>query len=180
MTQRELNKKCATGQISVSRKGYTRKDGTKVKGSTFCIEDQGKPGKTSRGAKGGEYADEEPWIEREGKLGGPGYTKRKQKDRRKILRKCVKDYDYRSCLGSLMVLLRSSEIKGKTRKTIESDKKWLMKEFGGPGSFGPQDNPEGCGCGSSCGCHDCMEQYGAALNPADDKAVQQLKAKLLL
>lgn len=174
---RELNKSCPKGQVSVTRKGYTRKDGTRVKGSTFCIEDQGKPGKTSRGAKGGPYADEEPWIEREGKLGGPGYTKKKQKDRRNILRSCVKKYDYRSCLGSLMVLLRSSEIKGKTRKTIESDKKWLMKEFGGPGSF--SENPEDCGCGPKCGCNDCMDQYQTHLNPADDKSVRQLKAKLL-
>lgn len=122
-------------------------------------------------------SDEEPWIEREGKLGGPGYTKRPQKKRRDILKRCVKQYGYRSCLGSLTVLLQSGEIKGKTRKTIESDEKWLVKEYGGSGSF--SENPPDCGCGSTCGCHDCTEQYSAHLNPSDDKSVRQLKAKLL-
>jgi hypothetical protein len=84
-----------------------------------------------------------PWIQREGKLGGPGYTDRPQKERRQILAQCVNEYGYRSCLGSIQVLLRSSEIHADTRKTLESDKKWIVKEFGGPGSFGPEENPHG-------------------------------------
>ena len=38
----ELGRRCPRGKIW--RKGYTRKDGTKVKGD--CVKDTGKPGKT--------------------------------------------------------------------------------------------------------------------------------------
>lgn len=128
---------------------YTKTDGTKVEGycvpeTTYTMEDPGKPGRRSRGAKAGPFSASkgyEPWIQREGKLGGPGYTEKPQKKRREILTKCVKQFGYRSCLGSVMVLLRNSEISKKTRKVLESDKAWLMKTYGGPGSFGPQENP---------------------------------------
>jgi len=33
-------------QIKITRKSYVRKDGTEVKGTTFYIQDRGKPGKT--------------------------------------------------------------------------------------------------------------------------------------
>ncbi|MHB9031150.1 MAG: hypothetical protein ACYC9O_20480 [Candidatus Latescibacterota bacterium] len=33
-------------QIKVTRKGYTRKDGTRVKGTTYYRKDKGAPGKT--------------------------------------------------------------------------------------------------------------------------------------
>ena len=38
-------------QIQVTRKAYTRKDGTLVKAATYYIEDKGKPGKTPEGEK---------------------------------------------------------------------------------------------------------------------------------
>lgn len=79
------------------------------------------------------------WITREGKLGGPGFTQKPTQERRKILKRCVDEYGYRSCLGSVQVLLRSSELKDKTKKVLESDSNWLEKEFGGPGSF--TENP---------------------------------------
>jgi hypothetical protein len=37
--------------IKVTRKSYTRKDGTEVKGATYYTEDKGEPGKTPSGKK---------------------------------------------------------------------------------------------------------------------------------
>jgi len=133
----------------IDRKGYC------VPATSYTIDDPGKPGRRSRGAKKGPFSRNKidpktgkpykPWIQREGKLGGPGYTEKTQKERRKILKACEKEYGYRSCLGSIMVLLRSSELDAKTRKTLTSDKKWLEKTYGGPGSFGPRSNPSKAG-----------------------------------
>ena len=152
-------------RIRVDRKGYCveptsyYRDGKLVERSGYCveptsftIEDPGRPGRRTRGAKAGPYSRNkidpetgkpyQPWIKREGKLGGPGYTKKSQKDRRAILEACVGEYGYRSCLGSLQVVLRSSELEAKTRKRLTADKDWLVKKFGGPGSFGPRSgNP---------------------------------------
>ena len=38
-------------KIKVTRKSYTRKDGTVVKGTTYYTEDKGKPGKTPESQK---------------------------------------------------------------------------------------------------------------------------------
>jgi hypothetical protein len=38
-------------QIKVTRKPYTRNDGTRVKGATFYTRDKGEPGKTPAGEK---------------------------------------------------------------------------------------------------------------------------------
>ncbi len=38
-------------KIKVTRKGYVRKDGTNVKGTTYYTEDKGKPGKTPESEK---------------------------------------------------------------------------------------------------------------------------------
>ncbi len=38
-------------KIKVTRKSYTRKDGTVVKGTTYYTEDKGKPGKTPEAEK---------------------------------------------------------------------------------------------------------------------------------
>ncbi len=152
-TQVIQGKRCPKGQIEragYTRKGYTKKDGTRVKPTKVpasCIKDRGTPGERSRGAKGGVFPNEEPWITHEGKLGGPGYTSKSAKERHKILDKCVKGkWGYRSCLGSIMVLLRNTEISAKVRKVLEADKKYLMDKYGGPGSFGPEKkkkaNPE--------------------------------------
>lgn len=35
-------------QLTVTRKGYTRKDGTRVKAATFKIKDRGEPGRTPK------------------------------------------------------------------------------------------------------------------------------------
>lgn len=142
MGQRKKNKStCGPGEVLINRDAYTRSDGTRVAATEYCAEDQGKPGITSRGAKEGPYKDEKPWITREGKLGGPGYTKKPAKTRHGILNNCVEEYGYRSCLGSLEVLLRNSEISNKVRKVINDDVKWLEEKYGGEGSFGPENNP---------------------------------------
>jgi hypothetical protein len=38
-------------KVNVTRKSYTRKDGTRVKGTTYSAEDRGKPGKTPEDQK---------------------------------------------------------------------------------------------------------------------------------
>lgn len=186
MARRKNKAKCAPGEVLINRDAYTRSDGVRVGATEYCTEDQGKPGITSRGAKGGPYAGEKPWITREGKLGGSGYTKKPAKTRHAILNRCVEEYGYRSCLGSLEVLLRSEEIKGKTRKVINDDVKWLKGQYGGEGSFGPEANPccgscaIGHACESECGpqhgrgcpCPQCRGRYA---NPGTKK----LKSKLL-
>lgn len=145
-------KRCAKGEIPIDRKGYTREgytrqDGTrvaatKVPSATYCVPDRGRPGVTSFGAESGTRKGTKPLIQREGKLGGPGYTTKPERERHMLLGKCEKKYGYRSCLGSLQVLLNSSEMKGHARAVLAADKKWLVGKYGGPGSFGPRSNPE--------------------------------------
>lgn len=132
---------CGRGEIPIDRKGYTRRahtrqDGTRVAATrvprtTYCAPDRGRPGVTSFGAESGKRKGTKPLIQREGKLGGPGYTTKPQAERHKLLERCQKKYGYRSCLGSLQVLLNSSEIKGRTRQTLSADKKWLVGKYGG-------------------------------------------------
>lgn len=133
--------KCARGQNRIARKAYTRKDGTRVPKTTFCADDQGRPGVRSFGAKQGLRKGTKPLIQQKGKLGGAGYTKKSERARHQLLEQCVKRDGYRSCLGRLQVLMMSTAIKGKTRKTLDADKRWLMKKHGGSGSFGARGNP---------------------------------------
>src|SRR3990172_4886132 len=95
------------------RKGYTRKDGTRVKATWVKLPGKGR----SRGRKtGGKFSRSrgyKPWITRKGKLGGEGFLSKSASTQHKILDKCVKDWGYRSCLGSVMVLSRNKDIKVK-------------------------------------------------------------------
>ena len=70
------------------------------------------------------------WIQREGKLGGPGYTRKSKAARQKILRGVVKKYGYRSALGSIMALERSTHISSPVRKALEADRVFLRETFG--------------------------------------------------
>lgn len=148
---------CGRGKVRIQRKAYTRKaytdkrgrkvGKTRVPASSFCIEDQGRPGVRSFGAKQGKRKGTKPLIQKEGKLGGPGYTKKPVATRHRLLAKCVKRDGYKSCLGRLQAVLLSSELKPATRRTWEADKAWLVKTYGGPGSVGPRrkrrkNNPE--------------------------------------
>jgi hypothetical protein len=48
-------------QIKVTRKPYTRKDGTRVKGATYYAPDRGEPGKTPESKKWYEHNVEMNW-----------------------------------------------------------------------------------------------------------------------
>lgn len=122
-------------QITVHKKAhrvksYTRSDGTRVKAhlrkaSTFKIKDVGSKGKKSQSGK-------QSWIKRKGKLGGPGYLSKPSSQRHYLLDKCVRGHGhgYRSCLGSIMVLERSSVLKQRYGKKLASDRKYLKNKFG--------------------------------------------------
>jgi hypothetical protein len=116
------------------RKAYTTKNGTRVKRkyikpTSYYIKNQGNPGRTSRGAEAGPYKNKKPWIRREGKLGGPGYTKKSAATRHAILRKSIKKYGYASTMGSVSVLTENATIKPSTRRTLEADERWLRKTY---------------------------------------------------
>jgi hypothetical protein len=77
-------------------------------------------------------------ITRKGKLGGKGFLSKPRETQKRILAKCQREYGYRSCLGSVMVLERIPETNRKYGRTLAALRKWLVKEYGGPGSFGPR------------------------------------------
>ena len=125
------------------RKGYHRKDGTWVaptcvKASTFKVKDQGNAGVTSRGAEQGKHKGSKPWITHEGKLGGPGFLSKKIAPQKRILSGAVRQWGYRSTLGSIMVLARVHDIESRHGKRLRSLRRWLVDTYGGPGSFGPR------------------------------------------
>lgn len=129
-------------KIRVQRDGYcvdpyTRSDGTRVSGyctdpTTFEIDDPGRSGRGARGAKAGPHKDKSAWIQREGKLGGAGYTRKSTRTRHRLLERCVEAYGYRSCLGSLLVIPRNTSIKPETRAIVEADVAWLKARYGSP------------------------------------------------
>lgn len=151
------HKSCGKGKIKIDRKAYTRKGytdkrgrkvkATKVPRASYCVADRGRPGVSSFGAEQGRRKGTKPLIQKEGKLGGPGYTKKPVATRRKLLSRCVKRDGYKSCLGRLQAVLLSTELKPAMRRTWEADKAWLVKTYGGKGSVGPRKrsrkrNPE--------------------------------------
>jgi hypothetical protein len=120
--KRKRTRSCSRGQIK--RKAYSRK-GTKVPSS--CIRDRGRPGKGPKVVK----------ITDKGSLGGKGFFKKSATARRRLLAKCVKDEGYRSCLGKLnaLAVLGKREFPKSYLKKIEADRNWLVKKYGGKGSF---------------------------------------------
>ena len=156
------------GKIVVRRDGYwraayTKADGTRVKrtwipAGTFLVKDRGRPGKTSRGAKspGAVHGRKKPWIQATGALGGRHYAEKPERVRRSLLGASIKRDGYRTTLGRLEVLLRSSELKAPTRAVLTADKKWLVRRFGGKGSFGGRQNP----------CLPCAIIANPKVNPA--------------
>lgn len=112
---------------------------TVVPKTTYKKKDAGSPGVRSRGAKQGPYSIKRgysPWITHEGKLGGAGYLIKPASVRHQILDKCVQGYGYRSCLGSIMVLERSSSLQQRYGAKLASDRNYLKMKYGGKGSFG--------------------------------------------
>jgi hypothetical protein len=51
----------AMAQIKVTRKSYVRKDGTRVRGSSYYARDRGEPGKTPAGEKWYKHGVEMNW-----------------------------------------------------------------------------------------------------------------------
>ncbi len=127
----------------------------------------------SYGAKTGPHSLAKgftPWITREGKLGGKGFLSKPRETQKKILNKCVKDYGYRSCLGSVMVLSRSRAVAAKYGRTLGTLKRYLVTTYGGPGSFGPQKNPcEFCLVSEISGVEPIMVKS----NPSFEKAMRE-------
>lgn len=114
----------ATNEITVS---YTNKHGTRV---TYRTKDRGKRGLGPKLI---------PRMKRGG-LGGAGYTTADTTARHKRLRASVKADGYRATLGrlnALSVLGKTDFSKAKLDR-IARDRRWLSKQFGGPGSFGPR------------------------------------------
>jgi len=79
-----------------------------------------------------------PWIKHEGKLGGPGFLSKPDRTQKALLNKAVKKWGYRSTLGSIMVLERNRKINRHYGKKLTELRHWLVKKYGGPGSFGPR------------------------------------------
>lgn len=64
-----------------------------------------------------------------------------QAERRKALDECVTRYGYRSCLGKITALERNRMIRQRYGSKLKESREYLKKKYGGPGSFGPQQNP---------------------------------------
>ncbi len=111
---------CGKGKLSVTRKAYTRKDGTKVKASKkYCIMDVGKPG---RGKK---------LIPTSSKhlLGAAGYDLSKSfAERKKAMDKVARKE------GTLKVLRHLNAIRNKTivpanKTKLSRDVKYLSEKY---------------------------------------------------
>jgi hypothetical protein len=77
-------------------------------------------------------------VKRPGKLGGKGFMSKPFAEQKKILRRCVREYGYRSCLGSIMFIHninKDPKIRAKAKKL----KDWLVREYGG--SYNTRKNP---------------------------------------
>jgi len=123
------------------RRGYRRKDGTKVAparvpATTFLQRDPGRPGRRAFGAEAGPRRGDKPLIRKQGALGGPGFATKSQGTRHRLLAKSVECSGYRSTLGRIGVLLRGTMLHRDTRRRLERDRRWLVRQYGGPGSFG--------------------------------------------
>jgi hypothetical protein len=150
---RKTNKSgsCKPGQIKVKRSGYTTRRGTRVPSTEFCIEDQGRPGRTSRGAKSGPYSKKKgykQWIHEDGSLGDGFLTHASFEDQKKAMRHALAeekkqhpgDYEgaYRAALGKVMVLNRSGKLRRKYGAEIDRVRDWFVKEYGAKSKHWPK------------------------------------------
>lgn len=146
-------KRCGPGEIKIDRKGYTTRGGTRVSPTKFCIEDRGRPGRTSRGAEKGPYSEGkgyEPWIEEEGSLGKGFLTKMSFEKRKAAVKRAFGhekkehrgDYEaaYRSTLGKIMVLNRSTELRRKYGKKLNKIQDWFVDEYGAESKRWPKES----------------------------------------
>ena len=153
---------CPPGEIrrkGYKRRGYTTDEGTRVAATTVpsaCIEDRGAPG------KGPDVIE----ITHEGKLGGAGYLKKSAKTRHGLLDKCVSGWGYQSCLDSLnaMAVFGKRTWTKEQLDKVDQDRDWLVKKYGGPGSFSRAAN------------HGDSFEVGRHANP---KEIRRLKNRLM-
>jgi hypothetical protein len=137
------------------RKPFTRADGTHVQGgkvaghcvpqTTFLTPDQGKPGRSAYGAKAGPHSQAKgyrPWISTEGTLGEGFLTTMSSADRHKAIDHAVKQHGYRSVLGKISALQRSYVLRQKYGAALEDAHSYIVKKYGGSGSFGPRSNKQ--------------------------------------
>lgn len=71
------------------------------------------------------------------------FMSRSLAEQKQILDACMHEYGYRSCLGSTMLLAQFPAIKRdpKMSRRAEALREYLVSKYGGPGSFGPRQNP---------------------------------------
>lgn len=114
--------KCGPGKIKVTRQGHRRKDGTAVKGASYCAPDRGKPGKGPKTI---------PTPHR-GSLGGPGYTERSDPARHRILNEHVAEYGYASTISALQsrINLGQRTMSKRALAVFSRDKKWVQSKHG--------------------------------------------------
>lgn len=78
------------------------------------------------------------WIQRQGKLGGRGYTGWSTRERQASLRAAVKQFGYRSTLSSILAMERSRGLSSDVRGTLAVDRRWLVQAYGGEGAVHKQ------------------------------------------
>lgn len=86
------------------------------------------------------------WINQRGKLGDGFLTTMTKKERHEALDRCVQAHNYRSCLGSIMVLERAHRgprgqgqgVGIRYAQQLAESRKYLRTKYGGAGSFGPR------------------------------------------
>lgn len=119
-----MAKKLTIRRKAYRRKGYRRKDGTwvkgsKVKASTFQISDRGRPG---RGPKSIQ-------IQKEGALGGPGYTDQSVRDRHLALSRSMAQSGYATTMWRLNAIHSYGKrtMSPTKLRRLERDIAWLKK-----------------------------------------------------
>jgi hypothetical protein len=114
----------------IRRKSYVKKNGTKVKATSYRIKSSGRGrGDKTRSAKFSRSKGYNKWITRPGKLGGRGFLSKSSTEQHRLLDKCVKEYGYKSCLGSVLVLNRSQSIRRSYGTKIDKLKNYLQTKY---------------------------------------------------
>lgn len=156
-SKKRSSSRCKKGQIKIRRRGYTTKRGTRVRPSEFCIDDQGRPGRTTRGAESGPYSGDQPWIQEEGSLGEGFLTDMSFAEQKRHLESALAsekkqhrgDYvaAYRATLGKVMALNRSTRLRRKYGREIDRVRDWFVKEYGADSHRWPKDRAANEGLG---------------------------------
>ena len=112
----------ARKKITVNRRAYTRRDGTRVKATTYKVEDRGARG---RGPK------VIPKLKKGG-LGGPGYLSRSELGRHRQLGSSVRRDGYATTsrrLNALSVFGKRT-MNAQEKARLRRDKEWLKRTYG--------------------------------------------------